>query len=64
MRGLLGVSGGGRGVEVPLRRHLRFCIERAEMLLSHGVKPMLIFDGGLLPAKAATEAERHKCVRW
>lgn len=30
------------------------------MLKSHGVRPYVVFDGGYLPMKAGTEAERHE----
>ncbi|CAN0358742.1 unnamed protein product, partial [Ectocarpus sp. 13 AM-2016] len=32
---------------------------RIHLLLSHGVKPYLVFDGGHLPAKAGKEEERR-----
>ncbi|CAN0577241.1 unnamed protein product, partial [Ectocarpus sp. 12 AP-2014] len=32
---------------------------RVHLLLSHGVKPYLVFDGGHLPAKAGKEEERR-----
>lgn len=32
---------------------------RVHLLLSHGVKPYLVFDGGYLPAKAGKEEERR-----
>eukprot|EP00124_Ichthyophonus_hoferi_P000327 Ihof_evm23s11 gene=Ihof_evmTU23s11 len=33
---------------------------RIEMLLSHGVKPLMVFDGQNLPSKACTEEERRR----
>jgi len=30
------------------------------MLLSHNIKPILVFDGQNLPAKAATEKKRRE----
>jgi exonuclease-1 len=30
------------------------------MLLSHNIKPVLVFDGQHLPAKAATEKKRRE----
>lgn len=33
--------------------------QRVHLLLSHGVKPYLVFDGGYLPAKAGKEEERR-----
>lgn len=32
------------------------------MLLSHNIKPILVFDGRHLPAKADTEAKRREYV--
>ena len=35
---------------------------RVEMLLSHGVQPVMVFDGGLLPSKASQESKRAAYV--
>lgn len=32
------------------------------MLLSHNIKPILVFDGRHLPAKAETEAKRREYI--
>lgn len=32
------------------------------MLLKYNIKPILVFDGRHLPAKADTEAKRHEYV--
>ncbi|RKP12751.1 PIN domain-like protein [Piptocephalis cylindrospora] len=41
------------------KRYVNYCMELVGMLRHHGVKPVLIFDGGHLPAKASTEQERY-----
>lgn len=33
---------------------------RVHLLLSNGIQPYLVFDGGFLPAKAGKEEERRK----
>ena len=35
---------------------------RIELLRSHGVEPVIVFDGGRLPIKGEEEASRHRCV--
>jgi exonuclease-1 len=40
-------------------KHVEFCMGRVALLLHYKVKPLLVFDGGDLPAKAAQEAERR-----
>ena len=35
-------------------------MDRVDVMLRAGVKPIIIFDGGRLPAKAAEEASRHR----
>ncbi|CBJ30602.1 exonuclease [Ectocarpus siliculosus] len=40
-------------------KFIKYCVERVHLLLSHGVKPYLVFDGGHLPAKAGKEEERR-----
>ncbi len=37
-------------------------MHRVRMLKHHGVTPLLVFDGGLLPSKEHTEAERERSV--
>lgn len=32
------------------------------MLLNYKIKPILVFDGRHLPAKAQTESKRRECV--
>ena len=40
-------------------KHIEFCMGRVALLLHYKVKPLLVFDGGALPAKAAQEASRR-----
>jgi exonuclease-1 len=35
---------------------------KIDLLLEHDVKPYLVFDGGPLPMKQGTEAERRQFV--
>ena len=42
----------------PTERHLHFCLTRVKLLLSLRVGVVLVFDGGRLPSKRGTEAER------
>eukprot|EP00897_Mesotaenium_endlicherianum_P003404 jgi/Mesen1/3091/ME000184S02153 len=44
----------------PPRRFARDCMERVKMLKRHGVVPIIVFDGGLLPAKAEEELKRAR----
>lgn len=43
----------------PTSAHIRYCEERLDLLLAHGVRPYFVFDGAALPAKASTEAARR-----
>jgi hypothetical protein len=43
-------------------RYVHYCMKFINMLLSHNIKPILVFDGQHLPAKAATERQRHEYV--
>ena len=40
--------------------YVHYCMDRVDVMLRAGVKPIIIFDGGRLPAKAAEEASRHR----
>jgi hypothetical protein len=40
--------------------YVHYCMDRVDVMLRAGVKPVIIFDGGRLPAKAAEEASRHR----
>ncbi len=35
----------------PTERHVQYCMGRVELLLSAGVRPIVVFDGGRLPNK-------------
>lgn len=35
----------------PTDRYVGFCMKFVNMLLSHGIKPVLVFDGCTLPSK-------------
>ncbi|XP_074322058.1 exonuclease 1-like [Apium graveolens] len=50
---------------VVTRRHIGYCMHRVNMLRHHGVKPILVFDGGHLPMKSEQENKRarHACLR-
>lgn len=41
-------------------RHIKYCLKYVNMLLSKNVKPILVFDGRHLPAKAMTESKRRE----
>lgn len=40
--------------------HIQYCLKYVNLLLSHDIKPILVFDGRHLPAKAMTEAKRRE----
>ncbi|BES93182.1 exonuclease 1 [Nesidiocoris tenuis] len=40
--------------------YVNYCVKYIDMLLSHNVKPILVFDGRHLPAKAETEKFRRE----
>lgn len=40
-------------------KHIIWCMARVALMLHYHVKPLLIFDGGPLPAKAGQEASRR-----
>ncbi|KAF6204911.1 hypothetical protein GE061_019076 [Apolygus lucorum] len=40
--------------------YVNYCVKYLEMLLSHQVKPIMVFDGRHLPAKADTEKTRRE----
>ncbi|KAI1468349.1 uncharacterized protein F4812DRAFT_426392 [Daldinia caldariorum] len=44
----------------PTRKYVDFAMNRVKMLKHFGITPYLVFDGGFLPSKAATEASRAK----
>ncbi len=44
----------------PTKKHIDYMLKRIQMFRSYRVEPFLVFDGGPLPAKFATEEERRK----
>lgn len=44
----------------PTDTHILYCLKFVNLLLSHDIKPILVFDGRHLPAKAMTEAKRRE----
>ncbi|RLN24338.1 exonuclease 1 [Panicum miliaceum] len=45
---------------IPTTRHIEYCMHRVNMLRHYGVKPILVFDGGLLPIKSDQETKRGR----
>ncbi|KAI6703522.1 hypothetical protein NL676_012658 [Syzygium grande] len=45
---------------VPTTRHIEYCMHRVNLLRYYGVKPVLVFDGGLLPMKIEQENKRAR----
>ncbi|KAL5960676.1 Exonuclease 1 [Taenia solium] len=41
-------------------RYVNYCLRYLNMVLEAGVRPILVFDGANLPAKAETEAKRRR----
>lgn len=44
----------------PFCRHIDYCMRRVNLLRHYGVKPVLVFDGGLLPMKSEQENKRAR----
>ncbi|KAJ0960256.1 hypothetical protein J5N97_001931 [Dioscorea zingiberensis] len=44
----------------PTSRHIDYCMHRVNLLRHYGVKPILVFDGGLLPMKGEQENKRAR----
>ncbi|XP_008692927.1 exonuclease 1 [Ursus maritimus] len=44
----------------PTDKYVGFCMRFVNMLLSHGVKPILVFDGCTLPSKKEVEKSRRE----
>ncbi|XP_020030319.2 exonuclease 1 [Castor canadensis] len=44
----------------PTDRYVGFCMKFINMLLSHGIKPVLVFDGCTLPSKKEVERSRRE----
>ncbi|XP_020575994.1 exonuclease 1-like isoform X2 [Phalaenopsis equestris] len=45
---------------IPTTKHINYCMHRVKLLQHHGVKPILVFDGGLLPMKIDQETKRAR----
>ncbi|XP_045825675.1 exonuclease 1 isoform X1 [Trifolium pratense] len=45
---------------IPTSRHIEYCMHRVNLLRHYGVKPILVFDGGLLPMKIEQENKRQR----
>ncbi|XP_019444656.1 PREDICTED: exonuclease 1 isoform X6 [Lupinus angustifolius] len=45
---------------IPTTRHIEYCMHRVNLLRHFGVKPILVFDGGLLPMKGDQENKRAR----
>ncbi|XP_031276249.1 exonuclease 1-like [Pistacia vera] len=45
---------------LPTSRHIGYCMHRVNLLRHYGVKPILVFDGGLLPMKIEQENKRAR----
>ncbi len=43
-----------------VRRYVSYCMKLVNTLLARDIKPILIFDGQKLPAKAGTEKKREQ----
>lgn len=43
-----------------LCRHINYCMHRVNLLRHHGVRPILVFDGGHLPMKTEQENKRAR----
>ncbi|KAJ2454507.1 Rad2 nuclease [Coemansia sp. RSA 2336] len=48
------------GLDKPTSKYVSFFMTRARMLRHHGIEPLFVFDGGLLPSKRETEAARQQ----
>ena len=46
-----------------LDRHIDFCMGRIAMLQSHGIQPIIVFDGQPLPSKKGENEKRKKIRR-
>lgn len=44
----------------PTTKYVEYSMHRVRLLRYHGIEPFLVFDGGPLPAKQATERERRR----
>ncbi|KAL3519455.1 hypothetical protein ACH5RR_017604 [Cinchona calisaya] len=48
---------------LPTSKHIAYCMHKVNMLRNYGVKPVLVFDGGLLPMKSEQENKRARSRR-
>ncbi|XP_058389528.1 exonuclease 1 isoform X1 [Diceros bicornis minor] len=44
----------------PTDKYVGFCMKFVNMLLTHGIKPILVFDGCMLPSKKEVEKSRRE----
>ena len=56
----LEVNFGKISLTAPFRRFIDYCMRRVDLLRQHGVKPLLVFDGGRLPMKENQENKRAR----
>lgn len=42
-------------------RFVKYCMSMVDLLLHHGVQPIVVLDGDKMPAKAITEQQRQRC---
>jgi len=42
------------------RRYISYFMRRIDLFKHFGIKPYVVFDGGYLPSKAATEQDRFR----
>lgn len=45
---------------LPATRHIEYCMHRVNLMRHNGLKPVLVFDGGLLPMKIEQENKRQR----
>ncbi|KAI8919082.1 PIN domain-like protein [Powellomyces hirtus] len=48
------------GTGVATTKYVGYCMKMVQMLLHHDIKPIMVFDGGILPMKAPTERYRSR----
>ncbi len=41
--------------------YVSYCMHRVKLLQFNNITPVVVFDGGYLPLKAATEDDRRRC---
>ena len=47
----------------PTKRFVDFCMKQLNMIKSHGVEPLIVFDGARISAKEGTEEGRQQGLR-